>query len=372
MGRKICAWLGWILAAILLYFFENNTGTRAVLLISLLVPLLSMGCARMAAKRMTVTLQAPESVQAGESIRCKAQAHMTGWAAGCSAAWVLTGCNRLTGETFETEIHPDGRGDCVFEVESRRCGLIRLAVSCTEVRDWFALTKIRRDIRAEASVLVEPALYPVVLSAEPDNGACSREEGGNHRRAADPEPGNLREYMPGDDIRRIHWKLSEKLDRTMIRESVPEALDMPALLLETVFPGETDPEAMHAAARGLLSVSHAMAAEGISHAVFTADGTGTACTEVDDDADFYGAEQQVLTAVCTSGGADAGTLFSRETEDIRFRHVIVFSPHPGTDLSLTAERQPVTLVLPPFVPFAGAEAGIRVTTLDPADAAIDI
>ena len=203
MGRKICAWLGWILAAILLYFFENNTGTRAVLLISLLVPLLSMGCARMAAKRMTVTLQAPESVQAGESIRCKVQAHMTGWAAGCSAAWVLTGCNRLTGETFETEIHPDGRGDCVFEVESRRCGLIRLAVSCTEVRDWFALTKIRRDIRAEASVLVEPALYPVVLSAEPDNGACSREEGGNHRRAADPEPGDLREYMPGDDNRLV-------------------------------------------------------------------------------------------------------------------------------------------------------------------------
>ena len=372
MGRKICAWLGWILAAALLYFFENNTGTRAVLLISLLVPLLSMGCARMAAKRITVTLQLPESVQTGESIRCTARIHMPGWAAGCSAAWILTGDNRLTGETFETEIHPDGRGNCVFEAESSRCGLIRLAVSCPEVRDWFALTAIRQDIRAEASVLVEPSLYPVALSAEPDSGACSREEGGNHRRSADPEPGDLREYMPGDDIRRIHWKLSEKLDRTMIRESVPEALNMPALLLETVFPGETDPEAMHAAARGLLSVSRAMAAEGISHAVFTADGAETACTEVGGDADFYGAEQQVLTAACTAGGTGAGTLFGRETEDIRFRHVMVFSPHPGTDISLTAERQPVTLVLPPFVPYTGAEAGIRVTALDPADAAIDI
>lgn len=356
----------------MLYFFENNTGTRAVLLVSLLVPLLSMGCARMAAKRIRITLQAPESVQAGERIRCTVQMHMSGWAAGCSAVFTLTGCNRLTGETFETEIHPDGRGKRVVEVESSRCGLVRLAVSCTEVRDWFALTKIRRDIQAEVSVLAEPALFPVELRMEPDSGVCSREEGGNHRRAADPEPGDMREYMPGDDIHRIHWKLSEKLDRTMIRESAPEALDMPALLLETNFPGKTDPEAMDAAVRGLLSVSRAMVAEGILHAVFMADGAGTACTEVDDDADYYGAEQQVLTAVCTSGGASASTLFSRETEDIRFRHVIVFSPYPGTDLSLTAEQQPVTLVLPPFVPFAGAEAGIRVTTLDPADAVIDI
>ena len=36
------------------------------------------------------------------------------------------------------------------------------------------------------------------------------------------------------------------------------------------------------------------------------------------------------------------------------------------------ERQPVTLVLPPFVPFTHPGTGIRVTALDPADARIDI
>ena len=43
MGRRIGAWLGWLAAALLLYFFENNTGTRAVLVMTILVPLFFHG-----------------------------------------------------------------------------------------------------------------------------------------------------------------------------------------------------------------------------------------------------------------------------------------------------------------------------------------
>ena len=71
-------WLGWILAALILYFFENNTGTRAVLLISLLIPLFSAGCAYMTVRRMTVSLQVPEKARTEARIRCTAVIHAPG------------------------------------------------------------------------------------------------------------------------------------------------------------------------------------------------------------------------------------------------------------------------------------------------------
>ena len=40
------------------------------------------------------------------------------------------------------------------------------------------------------------------------------------------EPGEIREYIPGDPVRSIHWKLSAKSDRLMVRPQAP-AEDMP-------------------------------------------------------------------------------------------------------------------------------------------------
>lgn len=37
----------------------------------------------------------------------------------------------------------------------------------------------------------------------------------------DSEPGNVREYIPGDPIRAIHWKLTAKTDRLLIRQEEP-------------------------------------------------------------------------------------------------------------------------------------------------------
>ena len=357
---------------LILYFFENNTGTRAVLLVSLLVPLLSIGCARMAARRMTVSLQAPEKVHTGDRIRCTAALRAAGWQIGCSVFCVLAGRNGLTGEVFEREIPVPYTGVSEPEIESRRCGCILLTVVRAEARDWFGLMRFVRDIREEASVMVVPELYPVLVRTDPDAGTGSRETGGDHRQTDDPEPGDLRAYVPGDAVRRIHWKLSEKINRTMIRESAPEASDPAVLLLETSFPDRIDAEAMHALAQGLLSVSRAMAEEGIAHAVVTAGDGGTVVTEVTGEGDFRQAEEQVLIAVSNAGGISIGTLFRQQDPGSGCGRAILFSPHPGTDLSLSAERRSVTLVLPPSIPYTEAGAEIRVTSLNPTDAYIDI
>jgi len=350
-GRRIGAWTGWLLAAALLYFFENNTGTRAVLVISLLVPLLSMGCAYLTARRMTVGLAAPETADQGERIRCRLEVRAPLWRAGCAAACVLAGRNGLTGECFEREIGIPFRGTAEAEAVSSRCGCLELAAVRTEARDWFGLARFAGKAGAKASVIIRPALYPVEILREAEAGDGAREDGENHRRAEDPEPGDLRPYRPGDPLRRIHWKLSEKMNETLIRESAPEALDPAVLLLETAGAGMPDPEAADAAARALLSVSRAMAEAGIAHAVITSGNGGPAVTAVMGEDGFRQAAEQVLTAESRAGGERAAMLLRQADPDGRFRRGILFSAYPETG------------TLP---------AGIRAVSPDPADARVEI
>ncbi len=59
MARNKAGWAIWVLSAAALYFFENNTGTRAVLAISVILPAVSILCARAVSRRLTVSLLAP-------------------------------------------------------------------------------------------------------------------------------------------------------------------------------------------------------------------------------------------------------------------------------------------------------------------------
>ena len=370
MGRRTAAWLGWLLAAALLVFFENNTGTRAVWVISLAIPLFSMACAWQAVRRLSVSLRAPEQAGAGDRIRCEAAVPASLWLAGCTAKCGISVYNGLTGETLEGEIVFTRKGTGTAEAESSRCGRIRIRAEWAETRDWFGICRFRREAGAETYVTVTPELIPVTLRTETEAGIRPGAQGMSRRSAADPEPGSLRPYVPGDDIRRIHWKLSEKTDQTLVMESAPEAREITALALETAYPEKADPEAAHDAARGLLSLSRAMTEAGMPHAVITARNGEIWITETADEAGARQAAEEVLSAEAEPGGVSIGTLLART--ETRFRRVILFSPHPYAAAAAAAERQPVTLVLPDYVPCPGPEAGIRTAVFTSGDAEIEI
>ena len=69
IGRWI-GYLCWLLAAAALYFFENNTGTRAVLLASTLIPAFSIAFAAWTAKKASCRLLVPEKANKGETVSC--------------------------------------------------------------------------------------------------------------------------------------------------------------------------------------------------------------------------------------------------------------------------------------------------------------
>ena len=64
----------WLLAAAALYFFENNTGTRAILAASILVPLISVFCAYRCSRRTVLSLDVPASCEKGVPLSCRLSA----------------------------------------------------------------------------------------------------------------------------------------------------------------------------------------------------------------------------------------------------------------------------------------------------------
>ncbi|MEI3406435.1 MAG: hypothetical protein V8Q79_07640 [Christensenellales bacterium] len=97
MIRRRLAYALWLIAVSALYFFENNTGTRAVWIASLILSSSSILCAWMASRRAAFSLSAPDVCQAGEDVVCRMNVrHAPRFA---DAAGTLATSHLMTGET---------------------------------------------------------------------------------------------------------------------------------------------------------------------------------------------------------------------------------------------------------------------------------
>ncbi|MBP5492108.1 MAG: DUF58 domain-containing protein [Clostridiales bacterium] len=104
-------------------------------------------------------------------------------------------------------------------LDTTHCGTYRFTSGKVRIYDMFGLFFIPRTypLRGEVVVLPVPCIPPAV----PDlNGFKAK--GLRKTDAPYSEIYDVREYMPGDPVKRIHWKLSAKKDRFMIREPQEE------------------------------------------------------------------------------------------------------------------------------------------------------
>lgn len=110
MWKKRIGWGVWLIAAALLYFFENNTGTRILLVTALVLPLLSVLCATAAAKSARITLAVPESCEKGGKALCALQLSGNYTLLGATAVCAVAAENQLTGEHSVCSLTISGMG----------------------------------------------------------------------------------------------------------------------------------------------------------------------------------------------------------------------------------------------------------------------
>lgn len=340
--RRI-GYICWLLAAAALYFFENNTGTRAVLLASLLIPAFSVACAAWTAKKTFCRLRLPERANKGERVSCDCALSGPWTKAGCVLSCSLRWENLLTRETGAWE-KEDGQES--FAISCAHCGTLAVSVEKAAARDWLGLACFPCEASDRASLLILPDLYPVRVYLSDQRSQTWQEErpGRPQRDGSETENSGVRDYVPGDPVRRVHWKLSGKIDRILIREEDRPAAGSVLLLLETAGYG-IDPEDMDSTAEALLSVSQTLTEEGVLHSVCWQDKSGLPWLEISSLEDFSAMRDALLAAKAEEAGESIGVLFSRAFPEFRADQVVIFSPRPDTDGISMRETGAVTLAL---------------------------
>ena len=125
----------------------------------------------------------------------------------------------MGGTTKKVLIPIYDNGTTLIPVDTTHCGAFSYKLSNVAVYDPFGF--FRRNLRANTTheVVVKPV--PLMPEFMPDVFGFKAK---NLRKAKQPnsEIYDIREYQPGDSIKTIHWKISAKKDKILIKEPLEE------------------------------------------------------------------------------------------------------------------------------------------------------
>jgi uncharacterized protein (DUF58 family) len=148
----------------------------------------------------------------------------------------LVARNRLAtiGEHALPPLPPGDAGEVRIEFTPRRRGRLEFRGVTLARPDPFGLVNALRTLPLPQSLLVLPKRYPVPDLALPGTRKYQRGGVALASSVGDSEEFvALRDYRPGDPMRRIHWKTLARVGRPVVREYQDEFFVRHALVLDT-------------------------------------------------------------------------------------------------------------------------------------------
>lgn len=356
MWKRRIGWLLILAAALVMYLFENNSGTRILLASAALLPLGSALALFLPRLGLTARLEVPETVNRGERVRCSLVLENGAVLPLARVQGRLEICNLLTGERtgLAVERALGGRETerAAFTLEAAHCGKVAVQVVDLRIMDFFGLFSRRVDCHPVQTAVVPPVTGPVELSmADTADFLLDSQRYSAQRPGCDPsETFRVREYVPGDPIRQIHWKLSQKTDTVLVRDFGLPVVDRVLLLLETtaLARGPVEPETMDDLLDLLFSLAQALLDLDIPHTVGWQDhGTGGyECHEVRSGDDLAALRDLVLSNRIQDGETTVAGCYGRSHVQCAYAHVAVLSPYLQPDLTPLCHGNRVTQLLP--------------------------
>ncbi|MDT0157719.1 DUF58 domain-containing protein [Microbacterium sp. ARD32] len=145
----------------------------------------------------------------------------------------LSGTDRVDGAPVVFDFPPLSAGEhatTTVRIPTERRGLIEFGPLTLDRRSFADLIRVRRAYGEAASVLVEPRVLDVI--AVPPG--MRRGHAGAEERIAHggTDLVGMREYVPGDDLRRLHWATSARRGQLMVREDADPAQPFLTVLLD--------------------------------------------------------------------------------------------------------------------------------------------
>ena len=155
----------------------------------------------------------------------------------CTAEFSMKAPKRVTqGQKFSVELTAQCRfpvmpfhyrlevrncitGAVTKKAETVHCGTREITPRGLRIYDYLGLFSHRVKNVPTALMVVEPVPVEGTQLPDPDHsaGSYTPKRGGGFS-----EDHELREYLPGDDLRQIHWKLTAKTGKTVVRQPMEQ------------------------------------------------------------------------------------------------------------------------------------------------------
>lgn len=277
-----------------LLFWSGNGLLFGMLTTQILLLLLLWFGLLLDTEKMKLSLEIPSACLAGRSLKLTLQIYKRFFMAAGVMKAVLECENRMMDEKLEIPIRVNFSGKnhrIQIPFQTDICGLTQIRLKRICCYDIFGL--MARDIPMLDEKILE--VYPRETALQISSGhLLSGGWEGEQRTLERPgrdmsEVFELREYRPGDDVRRIHWKLSGKMNTMLIREASDTFRCDTYVLLDAGHMDEngTYPAVqMSAAVSAAVSVSQGLTELGIAHYTGIAAGERLLSSPVGEQAEF--------------------------------------------------------------------------------------
>lgn len=335
-----------------------------VFLLSLALPLCSLviSLPGMLTMRVRLFLQEDGSIaraRKGQSVPLRIEARSPWPLPSGQVRMRLTVENSLTGGTRQEHlILTVGGRPLLLEhaLHSAACGLVTCTISKVSACDLLGLFALPISLRGKnrCSAFFFPLVYSPALSVQP-----SRSPDSDGERYSQTKPGDdltelfgLREYRQGDRLSRVHWKLSQKTGRMLVKEPSLPLADCLLFLLDLNGAGSETDLLLDVFA----TLSSFLLQQEAAHRVGYREGQSLALLELCEPEDA----RPALEAVLSAGGRAALPPLRREDLPRGVSHVLYLCCNPDT------ERVRFLRDLYPAARFTGFCTGI-----DPAEATPD-
>lgn len=225
----------------------------------------------------------------------------------------------------------NNKNDCYeIPVETQLCGGIRVECENIWYYDIFKLFRVKGKIPEQIRMVVYPKEVEASVEISKNFvGVSQEEEMIQNRKGNDPsETFDIREYVPGDDVRSIHWKLSSKTDTLILREASDpthyQMIIMPDFGLDQIETMEAREEINMAAALGN-TLCRQLVRKGISFCMAFPTGNGLKLMEVRGNGDYQKMRAQWMGLRIQSNSGNGLRLFMTEHLERCFTKLLILS-----------------------------------------------
>ena len=157
----------------------------------------------------------------------------------CILTYEVTSSFYPCDETFICNIPVYSKQKFSFDIPMtfRRCGCYHIRLTGLVLYDYLHLFSYHKDLSLQSEIIIHPKTTDNICfdAASFKEGFDEFEEMGK-KGLVSSNVTDIREYIPGDRLQRIHWKLSARNDKLMVKENEQTASNQFTVLAELYLP----------------------------------------------------------------------------------------------------------------------------------------